>query len=322
MTASAPRYTFGPVPSRRLGKSLGINNIPAKVCTYACVYCQVGRTLDMRKDRSAFYEPEDILRDVDTRITAAVKKSEAVDYLAFVPDGEPTLDINLGKTISLLKPLGVPVAVITNASLLDRKDVREDLYQADWVSLKIDAAREATWRRIDHPHGALQLSSVQEGMLRFAEDFTGRLVTETMIVRGINDTRECMESVADFLGKLQPHTAYLSIPTRPPAEKRACAPEESVLVETFQRFARRVENVEYLVGYEGDAFASTGDVTQDILSITAVHPMRDRAVDAFLKRTGSSWSIVDKLVSRGDLLRTEHNGQIFYLRRFPKYPDN
>jgi len=171
MTASNVRYSYGPVPSRRLGKSLGVNNIPAKVCTYSCVYCQVGRTTQMQNDRRFFYEPEDIFRDVQHRFVKANEASEKIDYLTFVPDGEPTLDVNLGKEITLLKMLEMPVGVITNSSLLWRDDVREELGKADWVSLKIDAVQEAIWRQINRPHKAIRLSLILEGMLALPKPF-------------------------------------------------------------------------------------------------------------------------------------------------------
>jgi wyosine [tRNA(Phe)-imidazoG37] synthetase (radical SAM superfamily) len=123
---------FGPVPSRRLGRSLGINNIPPKVCTYSCVYCQVGKTTRMQVDRMPFYDPEAVCRDVRRQIADARRKGEAIDYLTFVPDGEPTLDVNLGNEIELLKSLGLKIAVITNGALAWRKDVRADLAKADW----------------------------------------------------------------------------------------------------------------------------------------------------------------------------------------------
>ncbi|MFO7742846.1 MAG: radical SAM protein, partial [Anaerolineae bacterium] len=131
---------FGPVPSRRLGRSLGINNIPPKICTYSCAYCQLGRTIKMEVERRPFYEPEDILRHVQDKVEKSEGAGEAIDYLTFVPDGEPTLDANLGHEIELLQPLGIKIAVISNASLVWREDVREELGQADWVSLKVDAA--------------------------------------------------------------------------------------------------------------------------------------------------------------------------------------
>ncbi len=316
MAASDIRYSFGPVPSRRLGKSLGINNIPAKVCTYACVYCQVGQTTRMLGDRRIFYPPEDIFRDVQSRLAKAGEASERVDYLTFVPDGEPTLDVNLGKEIMLLKTLDVPVGVITNSSLLWREDVREELGSADWVSLKIDAVQEDIWRRINRPHKSIRLSRILDGMQSFAKAFSGRLVTETMLIRGLNDNDDCMKGVAGFLHALQPHQAYLSIPTRPPAKRQVRGPDEAALNRTYQLFADKVKQVEYLIGYEGDAFAFTGDIEKDILSITAVHPMRKEAVRKMLSLAGSSLDVIDRLLARGDLAETKYDGHVFYLRRF------
>ncbi len=306
---------FGPVPSRRLGRSLGINNIPPKVCTYSCVYCQLGRTVKMQVERRAFYQPEEILRDVEEKVRNAREVGESIDYLTFVPDGEPTLDVGLGQEIELLKPLGINIAVITNASLIWREDVKEDLRRADWVSLKVDSVSEDVWRRINRPHRALQLASILEGMLEFAKAYEGELATETMLVKGVNDGDECVREVADFLAELRPARAYLSIPTRPPAEKWAQPPNEKVVNRAYQILGDRVDHVEYLIGYEGNAFAFTGNAEEDLLSITAVHPMREEAVKEFLARARADWSIVRKLIEQGQLVETEYEGNKFYMRR-------
>lgn len=301
---------------------MGINNIPAKVCTYSCIYCQVGRTTGMRGDRRFFYEPEDIFQDLRNRLAEAEKRSERVDYLTFVPDGEPTLDVNLGREILLLKALEIPIGVITNSSLLWREDVREELARADWVSVKIDAVQEGLWRQINRPYKGLHLSLILDGILEFAGIFAGKLVTETMLLRGINDNDTCMKGIADFLAELQPHTAYLSIPTRPPAETSAGVPDEESINRNYQLLADKLKRVEYLIGYEGDAFAFSGDIEQDILNITAVHPMREAAVSKLLSRAGSSWEVVDRLLAQGDLSETKYDGNIFYLRRFKKTDKN
>jgi len=151
---------FGPVPSRRLGRSLGINNIPAKICTYSCGYCQVGRTLQMQVQRCSFYSPQDICDEVRQMVKSSSDQALPIDYLSFVPDGEPTLDINLGREIDMLRSLGRKIAVITNASLIWDETVREDLARADWVSVKVDAVDEPLWRRVDRPHRALQLEAI------------------------------------------------------------------------------------------------------------------------------------------------------------------
>jgi wyosine [tRNA(Phe)-imidazoG37] synthetase (radical SAM superfamily) len=310
--------TFGPVPSRRLGRSLGINTIPAKTCSYACVYCQIGRTAQMRIERRQFYPPDEIFKDVRDRLERTGETTQAVNYLTLVPDGEPTLDVNLGQEISQLQTLRIPVGVITNSSLLWRKDVREELAHADWVSLKIDTVDEGIWRRINRPHPALQLADILDGIRAFAQSFSGTLVTETMLVRGVNDTSECMEGVADFLHALQPSRAYLSIPIRPPAEPWALSPDEETLNRMYQIVATKIGQVEYLIGYEGNDFSYTGDVEQDLLNITAVHPMREEAVNALLARAGCSREVVERLLIRGDLKQMAHDGRIFYLRTFTK----
>jgi wyosine [tRNA(Phe)-imidazoG37] synthetase (radical SAM superfamily) len=312
---------FGPVPSRRLGRSLGINNIPPKICTYACVYCQLGRTIKMRIERDAFYEPEEILQDVRDKVEKVREAREAIDYLTFVPDGEPALDLNLSRAIDLLKPLGIEIAVITNSSLMWHEEVREALLKADWVSLKVDAVREDIWRRIDRPHGTLRLPSIQDGMLEFVKAYTGHLVTETMLVEGVNDGQEHLGEVADFLARLQPGVAYLSIPTRPPAERWVRPPAEEVINRAYQTISEKVNadsrhpSVEHLIGYEGNAFAFTGNVEKDLLSITSVHPMREDAVDEFLTRAGAGWSVIHRLIAQKRLVGMEYEGRKFYMRK-------
>jgi wyosine [tRNA(Phe)-imidazoG37] synthetase (radical SAM superfamily) len=195
---------FGPVPSRRLGRSLGINNIPAHVCRYACVYCQVGRTVDLTVERREFFPPGQVVRAVEARVRDLRERGEAVDYLAFVPDGEPTLDLHLGQEIAALRHLGLPVAVITNGSLVDRESIQTDLCRADWVSLKVDPVREDVWRRINRPHGRLRLDDQLRGALRLSRRFAGTLATETMLVAGLNDDESHLEDVGRYLEALGP----------------------------------------------------------------------------------------------------------------------
>jgi wyosine [tRNA(Phe)-imidazoG37] synthetase (radical SAM superfamily) len=162
---------FGPIPSRRLGRSLGINNIPPKICSYSCIYCQVGVTDSMSIKREGYYSPNDILEEVSSKVKQLQDASEEIDFLTFVPDGEPTLDINLGKEIDLLKPLGIKIAVITNSSLIWDENVRKDLMKADWVSVKIDTVDEKIWHRLNRPYGKLELRKIIHGIKTFASAF-------------------------------------------------------------------------------------------------------------------------------------------------------
>jgi len=306
---------FGPVPSRRLGQSLGINNIPPKICTYSCVYCQLGRTLHMQVERDSFYKPEEILKDVEKKVKDAKDKEERIDYLTFVPDGEPTLDINLGKEIEFIKPLGIKIAVITNASLIWQKDVQDDLCGADWVSLKIDAVSEDIWRRVNRPHKSLQLDKIFKGILEFSDAFNGKITIETMLIQDINDNTEDIEKIANFIAGLRDAKSYISIPTRPPAEKWVKPANEHTINKAYQLFKEKSVTTEYLIGYEGNAFAFTGNIEEDLLSIMSVHPMREEAVSEFLKKAKANWVVIEKLINEDKLVEVKYKDKKFYIRK-------
>jgi len=308
----ASSIVYGPVPSRRLGRSLGINNIPPKRCSYSCIYCQLGRTADMQIRRKAFYEPLELARRVRERVRQVREKGESIDYLAFVPDGEPTLDINLGTEIELLRALGIKIAVITNASLVWREEIRQDLQKADWVCLKVDAVTPDIWDSINRPHKHLELDTILDGMLGFARVFEGELTTETMLIRSVNDEAGEVSRVAGFLAELRPAKAYLAIPIRPPAERVSPATEKTINA-AYQIFSERLSSVEYLIGYEGNAFASTGNLADDLLSITAVHPMREEAVAEFLENARTDWGTIQELIDNGSLVELEYQGKKFYM---------
>jgi wyosine [tRNA(Phe)-imidazoG37] synthetase (radical SAM superfamily) len=307
---------FGPIPSRRLGRSLGINNIPPKACSYYCTYCQVGPTEQTEIQRRHFYGADYLVGLVQQRVEQLKAQGETIDHLSFVPDGEPTLDLDLGETIDKLRPLGIQIAIITNGSLIDRLDVRETLCKADWVSLKIDSVDDKIWHRLDVPHPSLKLATILEGMLEFAQQYTGTLVTETMLVKNRNVGEESAAGIADFLQRLNPKKAYFLIPTRPPAISSIRPPSEEELNRFYQIVSRQVPNIEYLTGYEGNVFASTGNAAEDILSITAVHPMRTEAIRELLAKNQADWQIVENLVDDGKLTETEYEGKKFYIRRF------
>jgi len=315
MANEGKMIAFGPVPSRRLGQSLGINNIPPKICTYSCIYCQLGRTRNMQIKCDAFYKIEEISQDVKRKAEEAKDRGESIDYLTFVPDGEPTLDINLGREIKQLRPLGIKTAVITNASLLWRKDVRDELRKADWVSLKIDAVSQSIWCRINRPHGSLKLRKILEGASEFSRTFHGNLVTETMLIRDVNNNTEELKKIADFIVKLNPNRSYLSIPIRPPAEKWVTSATEHNINMAYQIFKERSLDTEYLIGYEGNTFAFTGKVEEDLLSITSVHPMREEGVKEFLRKANAGWEVITELISKKKLIEVEYHGKKFYVRK-------
>jgi wyosine [tRNA(Phe)-imidazoG37] synthetase (radical SAM superfamily) len=271
----------------------------------------------MQAERKTFYQPEEISQRVKEKVRQAEEKGEPVDFLSFVPDGEPTLDINLGKEIELVKSLGIRTAVLTNASLLWHEDVRQDLTKADWVSLKVDTVSEGTWNRINRPHKLLDFETILEGMLEFADTYEGTLAIESMLVQGINDNAGEIERLVDFAAELNPDIAYLAIPTRPPAVKTVTAASEQFVNMAYQIFSNRLSRVECLTGYEGNAFAFTGNARDDLLSITSVHPMREDAVGEFLTRAGAGLDVIEDLLGSRNLVQLEHQGKKFYIRKFP-----
>jgi wyosine [tRNA(Phe)-imidazoG37] synthetase (radical SAM superfamily) len=308
---------FGPVPSRRLGFSLGINHIPPKHCSYSCVYCQVGRTNPLTTTRQAFYLPDQIVEDVEKKISTCSKLKQPIDYLTLVPDGEPTLDINLGELIDRLKNLHLPVAVISNASMIEHHDVQEDLLKADWVSLKIDAVDEETFHKINRPHRSLSLSSILTGINEFRSRFSGILVTETMLVSGINDSESAVQKLANFLCGLNPEKAYISIPTRPPAESWVKPPDAEKLQMIIQRISERVSSLDLLFDLAVPDFFSTGNLEEDILSIIAVHPLREEDFHHILASAKADWDVVNKLLVAKKITQIQYQGTTFYLHGQP-----
>jgi len=268
----------------------------------------------VRLERRAFYEPDKILRDVKDKIREARRRGEAIDYLTFVPDGEPTLDLHLGEEIQRLRSIGLKIAVITNSSLIWKPDVREDLLLSDWVSLKVDTVSPNIWRKINRPHGSLSLDRILEGISEFARVFKGELATETMLIQGFNDRAGEIENISAFVAGLKPNKSYISVPIRPPAEMKVHPPDEHFLNLAHQIFSEKLIDTELLIASEGNAFAFTGNVEEDLLGIMSVHPMREDAVYEFLRKAQADRSVIEKLVKEGKLVKAKYKDDSFYLR--------
>jgi len=306
---------FGPIPSRRLGASLGVNNIPYKICSYNCVYCQVGRTIHMQVKRASYSNPSEVFDEVKKKVERIRETQQNVDYISIVPDGEPTLDSSLGELIEGLKELGLPIAVITNSSLTWDKSVQEDLKKADWVSVKIDAISPNTWKQINRPHASLSLDEILQGMQEFAGSYTGTLCTETMLVKELNDNPEELTALANFIkSRISPYKAYIGVPTRPPAEPWVSRPEPELIAAAYAIFTKEGLNAETLTGYESIGFVVTDNPIEEILEITAVHPMRSDAVKDVLNRFGMGEDVLQQLVKEGRIRKVHYEGWDYYIR--------
>ena len=309
---------FGPVQSRRLGLSLGINHLPPKTCTYSCVYCQLGRTSFMTTNRAAFSEPQKIFQGINDHLKKLAKEGIHPDTITFVSNGEPTLDKSLGEAIRLVKPLGIQTAVITNASLLWHPDTRAQLMEADVVSLKVDSVVEDTWHKIDRPHGTLHFDEVFNGIHWFAQTYKGKLITETMLVSGINDTDAEVKAAAVFISDLQPYTAYLALPLRPPAEEWVHPPTEERLIAVYHIFKEHIPQVELMLDLPETDLPASAEPLQALLNTLKVHPLGKKEIGEYLHNQKLNWGVMDDLIQQGIIKSIAIRGTEFFIRTYPK----
>jgi wyosine [tRNA(Phe)-imidazoG37] synthetase (radical SAM superfamily) len=253
--AEMGKNVFGPVPSRRLGLSLGVDIIPYKTCSYNCIYCQLKETTDQRIKRAAFLPLNNILSEVKE----AVQNNQRIDYITFSGSGEPTLNSDIGVMIGKIKKMtDIKVAVLTNGSLLFRPDVRRHLMEADLVKPSLDAGTKETFLKINRPHPNLSLDKIIEGIKRFSKEFPKEVYLEIMLVSGINDADPEIDALARAIRGMKLTKVHLNTVVRPPCEdkakpvsekrlseiKKRLEEETSFSVELIPEFSRR-ENIAY-----------------------------------------------------------------------------
>lgn len=212
-------YLYGPVPSRRLGYSLGIDIIPLKTCSLDCIYCQLGRTPLKTVQRRLYISSSDIL----SQIRRALSSGRKIDTITFSGSGEPTLNKAIGELIRDIKKITkIPVAVLTNSSLLSRKSVRESLLAADLVAPSLDAVTQDVFNKVNRPHHSLKVEEIIEGLKKFRSEFQGKIWLEIMLVKGINDSPSHLKELKKVIKDIKPDKIQLNTVIRPPAEKYAC----------------------------------------------------------------------------------------------------
>jgi wyosine [tRNA(Phe)-imidazoG37] synthetase (radical SAM superfamily) len=211
------KYLFGPVPSRRLGLSLGIDLVPAKVCSMNCVYCEAGHTTHLTTLRKEYIP----LTEVINELRNYFQNRPDPDYFSFSGSGEPTLSSRIAEVIGFIKENrpGVPVAVITNGSLLGNPEVRKDLLAADLVLPSLDAARNESYQKINRPHPELSIENYVSGLIQFTQEFKGQVWLEVFIVRGLNDTKEDLDALKKNILLIKPHRVQLNTLDRPAPDR-------------------------------------------------------------------------------------------------------
>ncbi|MDT8357884.1 MAG: radical SAM protein [Methanomicrobiaceae archaeon] len=207
------QYLFGPVPSRRLGVSLGIDLVPLKTCSYNCIYCECGRTTDLTIERREYVPTDEVIGELDDYLSTA----PALDYITFSGSGEPTLHRGIGRISHHIKTHypGYRLALLTNGSLFWDPDLRKEVREIDVIIPSLDAVSSRTFKRINHPHGALSLGRIIEGLITLREEYSGEIWLEIFIIPGLNDTPEELDLFRDTIAKIRPERVQLNSLDRP-----------------------------------------------------------------------------------------------------------
>lgn len=271
------KYVFGPVPSRRLGRSLGVNVVPLKFCNWNCVYCQLGRTNNFINEVRDFFPYSDIENEI-------IEASKIFDYdfLTFIGDGEPTLYKDLDKLIEFSKKAqSKKIAVFTNGARLKYEEVRNYMKLADVVKVSVDAGDEKIFRIINRPYHDISFSDYITGIAKFREEFSGEIWAEVMLVNRINDKEDELENIGKSLSYISPDRVHIMVPTRPPAETWANPPSSENIMLAANIFSKYVNREKiYIIDYieRGEFFVDKNSPVESILNILKIQPMTEREV--------------------------------------------
>ena len=298
------RYLFGPVPSRRLGKSLGIDLVPFKVCTYDCVYCQLGRTTDKTSVRGEYVPVAEVIGELEKKVKSGV----AFDYLTLSGSGEPTLNTGVGEVIAAARRLSDrPVALITNGSLLWREDVRREAAEADLVIPSLDAGSDALYRYVNRPAADIPFQTMVEGLVAFSVPRPERIWLEVFLLDGVNTTVKDIRLLNEIVRRINPSRVQVNTVQRPPAESFATAVPGPLLRELALMFDGRVE---IIADFNRPAHTSSGAGRNSKQEIVALLRRRPCTVDDI---TGSLGVHRHEVLKRLDEL--EEAGMLIVERR-------
>lgn len=314
------QYIYGPIPSKRLGQSLGVDPIPLKTCNWNCAYCQLGRSTPMTHERREYVPREAVWAELKQVLADNVGP---IDWISFVGSGEPTLHVGLGWMIRAIKAeTDLPVAVITNGSLLYLPEVQADLHGADLVMPTLVAADEQVYRRIHRPHPKATFARLVEGMTQFRKGYAGRFWIEVMLIRGMNDDPATLEGLARLLQLLEPDQVHLTLPTRPPAEPWVTSPDDEGLMTAVSILGKSA----HVVHPTGGAFAlPPGTPLLDgIVDIITRHPMSEGQVRAMAEHYAPDGveQVVAQLAVDPRTRMIERHGECFWIKAGSVYGSN
>src|SRR4030042_698284 len=307
-------FTFGPLPSRRLGMSLGIDLVPNKTCNYTCVYCQLGRTTNYTNTRASYFDPEKIWAEIGEKLQKLDIKE--INYITIVGNGEPTLSLDIGWCIRKIKrEYSLPVAVITNGALLYVPQVRADLAAADVVLPTLDAGTEDIFRIINRPHNEITLNKVISGLEEFRNKYNGQIWLEVMLVRDVNDSPQKMHLIADAIHRCNPDRIYVNVPIRPPAESWVHVPSLQAL-----HMAKKIFPGCNIIDFPESGYIdlpgqNATELHENLVQIVKSHPLKETQILEILKRKNCAnpTYFLEEALSLGQLREFTYEG-VFYIQ--------
>jgi wyosine [tRNA(Phe)-imidazoG37] synthetase (radical SAM superfamily) len=261
------KYLYGPVPSRRLGRSLGVDIVPFKLCSLDCVYCQLGRTTELTIERGDYVPVDAVLAEIKEKLS----KDLQADYITISGSGEPTLNSRLGEIVEKIKKITtIPVAILTNGTLLYREDVRADCAKADVVLPSLDAGDEQTFQKINRPHKDISIEKLIDGLSEFRREFTGQIWLEVFLVADMNTDNEQIDKIKDAIERIRPDKIQLNTAVRPTADADIRRLDAKLLHAIAARIGPKCEVVADFSHYYTGKYAE--NMAEDVLSMLKRRP--------------------------------------------------
>lgn len=305
------KYLYGPVPSRRLGRSLGIDLVPFKTCTYDCIYCQLGRTTNKTIERREYTPVKEILNELKIKLSTG----DSPDYISIAGSGEPTLHSYIGELIGMIKNMTtIPVAVLTNGSLLYQPEVRAALMRADLVIPSLDAGDETMFRYVNRPHDGVSFGNMVNGLIGFTDDFPGQVWLEVLLVSGVTGMAADVKKIAVLAKLIGANRVQLNTVCRPAAEEYACAVEKNQMKNLASLFTGEVDIINDDESVDLSVTAAKDTANEEIVSLLARRPCTLTGICSGLglhphNATKKLQKLADE--KRITTLRTEHD--VFYI---------
>jgi wyosine [tRNA(Phe)-imidazoG37] synthetase (radical SAM superfamily) len=310
MTAPGFRYIYGPVPSQRLGLSLGVDLVPLKTCTYDCIYCQLGRTTCKTTARQEYFPITGILQELEQKLA----DGPVPDYVTLSGSGEPTLNARLGELIEKIKKLtSIPVAVLTNGSLLWRSEVQDALMEADLVLPSLDAGDDFLFQYVNRPHREIGFEQMVHGLAEFTARFSQPVWLEVFLLAGVTNIIAEVEKIAALARRIRPEKVQLHTVSRPPAEEFACPISWNQMQEFATLFNGKVEVIRPGEYDKSQAPVLNEATDADILALLSRRPCTVQGVSAGLGLpAGEVTRRIEALAAQGEVTPVQNNGAIFY----------